>query len=116
MAVTALALMPTFYTSSETLTVILLAGRFFACASPSRDIGKYPFEVSGVTVVCDLLCEVNLMLVSRMIFAAQTYAIPIADPSLGKAFTVKLQAIDFGTFTAGVFFLLPSRFLEAIAG
>lgn len=49
----------------------------------------------GVTVIGDLLCEVNLVLVSRMIFAAQTYAVSIADPPLGKAFAVELQTIDF---------------------
>ena len=116
MAVTALALMPTFHTSSETLAVVLLAGRFFARASPSWDVGNDSFEVPGVTVVCDLLCEVDLVLVSRMIFAAQTYAVPIAESPFGKAFTVELQAIDFGAFTAGVLFLLPNYVLEAIAG
>lgn len=95
MAVTALALMTTLHTSSETFTVVLLARRFFASASPCWNVGKNSFEMPGVAVVGDLLCEVNLVLVSRMIFAAQTYAVSIADPPLGKAFAVELQTIDF---------------------
>jgi hypothetical protein len=70
MAVITLAFVSTFYSGSETLTVILLAGRFFAGASPSWNIGKDSFEVSRVSVVCDLLCQVNLMLVPHMVFAA----------------------------------------------
>lgn len=51
-----------------------------------------------------------------MILASDTYAISVADPPLGKAFTIELEAVDFGALAAWVLFFLPEPFPGAIAG
>ena len=71
-AIQTLAFFPTWYTSSEALTIIFVARRFLARAFSSRYIGGNSWKMSWISMICDPLSMVNSSRVVRMVSATGT--------------------------------------------
>lgn len=105
-AVTALALLPARHSRPKTLAIVLAAGRFLACAFSPWDKGWHAWKVARVPEVGHPLSVINPRAVAMVIPAASADAVFTAGSASGKAFTVELKAIYFGTFAAGCFMIV----------
>lgn len=92
----------TFHSSSIAFAIIFATLRLLASASPLRHKGRNTFECSRVPEVGQLLSFVDVKPAFFLVATIVALASLIADPTLGEALTVHLQAVYFGALAARV--------------
>jgi len=98
------------HTCSVTLAIVFVAVWFFACAFSGRYQRWYSFKVSRFPKIGNLLCTVDVLVISCEILAANANASSVACPTLRKAFAVKFKTVYLCALASRMLICLFSHF------